>query len=92
MVVDAKTPAMRQWHAMKAQAPDAFLFFRLGDFYELFYDDALIGAPLLGLTLTARNRELAERYATPLPKLIEEVEMLAARVDEHLKKMGASWK
>ncbi|MFA5810639.1 MAG: type I restriction endonuclease subunit M, partial [Thermoleophilia bacterium] len=43
-------------------------------------------------TLTGRIRELAERYATPLPKLTEEVEMLAARVKEHLKKMGAVWK
>lgn len=43
-------------------------------------------------TLTGRIRELAERYATPLPKLVDEVEALAARVDEHLKKMGASWK
>jgi type I restriction enzyme M protein len=43
-------------------------------------------------TLTGRIRELAERYAMPLPKLTEEVETLAARVDEHLKKMGASWK
>ena len=43
-------------------------------------------------TLTGRIRELAERYATPLPKLREEVETLSARVDEHLKKMGASWK
>ena len=42
-------------------------------------------------TLTGRIRELAERYATPLPKLVDEVEKLAARVDEHLKKMGASW-
>lgn len=43
-------------------------------------------------TLTGRIRELAERYATPLPRLTGEVETLAARVDEHLKKMGASWK
>ena len=43
-------------------------------------------------TLTGRIRELAERYATPLPRLTEEVETLAARVDEHLKKMGALWK
>jgi type I restriction enzyme M protein len=39
-------------------------------------------------TLTSRIRELAERYATPLPQLVDEVEMLAARVDAHLKKMG----
>ena len=43
-------------------------------------------------TLTGRIRQLAERYATPLPKLTEKVEGLAARVDEHLKKMGAAWK
>ena len=43
-------------------------------------------------TLTGRIRQLAERYATPLPKLTDEVKTLAARVEEHLKKMGASWK
>jgi type I restriction enzyme M protein len=43
-------------------------------------------------TLTGRIRQLAERYATPLPKLTEEVETLAARVKEHLEKMGAVWK
>ena len=42
-------------------------------------------------TLTGRIRQLAERYATPLPKLTKELESLAARVDEHLKKMGAVW-
>ena len=43
-------------------------------------------------TLTGRIRELAARYATPLPQLIDEVERLAAKVDAHLEKMGASWK
>jgi type I restriction enzyme M protein len=43
-------------------------------------------------TLTGRIRQLAERYDTPLPKLTEEVETLTARVEEHLKKMGAVWK
>ena len=42
-------------------------------------------------TLTGRIRELAERYATTLPKLTDELAELAARVDEHLKKMGAVW-
>jgi len=42
-------------------------------------------------TLTGRIRQLAERYATPLPKLIDEVEALSARVDEHLKQMGLVW-
>ena len=40
-------------------------------------------------TLTGRIRQLAERYATPLPQLVDEVAALAARVDGHLKKMGA---
>ena len=43
-------------------------------------------------TLTGRVHQLAERYATPLPKLTENVECLAARVEKHLKKMGAVWK
>ena len=42
-------------------------------------------------TLTGRIRELAERYATPLPRLVDEVAALSARVDGHLKNMGASW-
>ena len=43
-------------------------------------------------TLTGRIRQLADRYANPLPQLTDEVATLAARVDEHLKKMGAAWK
>ena len=43
-------------------------------------------------TLTGRIRQLAERYATPLPQLTDEVAALAGRVDEHLKRMGAVWK
>ena len=43
-------------------------------------------------SLAARIRELSERYATPLPKLTEEVETFSARVEEHLKNMGAVWK
>ena len=42
-------------------------------------------------TLTGRIRQLAERYAAPLPQLIDEVATLASRVEEHLKKMGAIW-
>ena len=51
-----KTPLMRQYVAAKQEYPDAFLFFRLGDFYEMFFDDAVRGARLLGLTLTSRNK------------------------------------
>ncbi|NOT34098.1 MAG: DNA mismatch repair protein MutS [Candidatus Eisenbacteria bacterium] len=48
---------MAQYHAAKSQHPDAFLFFRMGDFYELFFEDAVEAARLLGLTLTSRNKQ-----------------------------------
>jgi DNA mismatch repair protein MutS len=50
------TPAMAQYLAAKEQHPEALLFFRMGDFYELFFDDAKIAAELLGITLTARSK------------------------------------
>jgi DNA mismatch repair protein MutS len=50
------TPMLRQYAEAKAQARDALLFFRLGDFYELFYDDARVASQLLGITLTARSK------------------------------------
>jgi len=49
------TPAMRQYWEQKRQAQDAILLFRMGDFYELFYDDAELGAKVLGITLTSRD-------------------------------------
>jgi DNA mismatch repair protein MutS len=51
------TPMMRQYHAIKQEAPDALLLFRLGDFYELFFDDAVTASRELEITLTARNKE-----------------------------------
>lgn len=54
---DASTPLMRQYHGIKQQVPNALLFFRLGDFYELFFDDAVTAARELEITLTARNKE-----------------------------------
>jgi len=51
------TPLMRQYHAIKQQAPNALLMFRLGDFYELFYEDAITAARELEITLTSRNKE-----------------------------------
>src|SRR3978361_348978 len=53
----ASTPLMRQYHAVKQQVPGALLMFRLGDFYELFLDDAVLAARELEITLTARNKE-----------------------------------
>ena len=51
------TPMMRQYHAVKQETPDALLLFRLGDFYELFFDDAITASRELEITLTARNKE-----------------------------------
>lgn len=49
------TPAMRQFHRFKKQHPDCVLFFRMGDFYEMFYDDAELAHRVLGVTLTQRT-------------------------------------
>jgi DNA mismatch repair protein MutS len=54
------TPFMRQWTVAKRENPDALLFFRMGDFYELFYDDAIVVSRELQLTLTARDRERSQ--------------------------------
>jgi DNA mismatch repair protein MutS len=51
------TPLMRQYGAIKKQHPHVLLFFRLGDFYELFFDDAVLAARELQITLTSRNKE-----------------------------------
>jgi DNA mismatch repair protein MutS len=56
MAKTKETPMMQQYNEIKAQYPDAFLFYRLGDFYELFNDDAVLGSQLLELTLTSRNK------------------------------------
>ncbi len=54
--VERITPMFRQWQAAKKAHPDALLFFRMGDFYELFFDDAKTAAPLLEIALTARGK------------------------------------
>ena len=50
------TPFLRQWAAAKRENPDALLFFRMGDFYELFYEDAVTVSREMQLTLTSRDR------------------------------------
>ena len=80
------TPFMRQYLAAKAEHPDVLLFFRMGDFYELFYDDARKAARLLDITLTQRGQSAgapipmagvpyhaAENYLARLVKLGESV-------------------
>lgn len=62
-MADATTPLMRQYHSLKEQVPRALLMFRLGDFYELFFDDAITAARELEITLTARNKEKGQ----PIP-------------------------
>lgn len=57
------TPMIRQYFELKRQHPGTLLFFRLGDFYELFFEDALTGARELQITLTARHKERGE----PIP-------------------------
>jgi len=49
------TPMLRQFVEAKAEGGDSLLFFRMGDFYELFFDDAIEASELLGLTLTSRD-------------------------------------
>ena len=83
--IEAHTPVMQQFLRLKAQHPERLLFFRMGDFYELFYDDAKRAAHLLALTLTKRGESAGE----PIPMAgvpVHAVEQYAAR----LLKMGES--
>lgn len=56
-MTEPTTPLMQQYTGLKKQHPAALLLFRLGDFYELFYDDAIVASRILQITLTARNKE-----------------------------------
>src|SRR5664280_2855492 len=59
MALDATinlTPAMKQYVEIKEKYPDCILFYRMGDFYEMFFEDALTAAPVLEITLTSRNK------------------------------------
>lgn len=84
--LESHTPMMRQYLAIKAQHPDMLLFYRMGDFYELFHEDAERAARLLGITLTKRGSSngepikmagvpyhAAEQYLAKLTKLGEAV-------------------
>ena len=80
------TPVMQQYLRIKGEHPDVLVFYRMGDFYELFYDDAEKGSRLLDLTLTARGQSAGapvkmagvpvhsvEQYLAKLVKLGESV-------------------
>ena len=55
------SPVMLQWMNIKDENPDAIIFFRLGDFYEMFFDDAILASKVLELTLTGKQAGLEER-------------------------------
>ncbi|HEX9813686.1 MAG TPA: DNA mismatch repair protein MutS, partial [Myxococcota bacterium] len=75
------TPMMRQFLSVKAQHPDAIVFYRMGDFYEMFLADAEIAAPLLDITLTTRDRD--KKDAVPMCG----IPVHAA--DPHIKRLAA---
>ena len=54
------TPMMQQYLAIKSEHPHELLFYRMGDFYELFYDDAEVASKLLDITLTSRGKSAGE--------------------------------
>ncbi len=60
-----RTPLIAQYLSIKEKVPDAILFFRLGDFYEMFFEDAEIGARVLDLQLTSRSKDGAPLCGVP---------------------------
>ena len=58
--IGSVTPMMQQYLTIKDQHPDELLFYRLGDFYEMFFDDALTASKVLEITLTGKNCGLEE--------------------------------
>ena len=78
---DVTTPMMKQYHGIKQQYPDCLLLYRMGDFYELFMEDAYIGAKVLNITLTGKSNGKNDRIPmagvpyhaidTYLPKLVK---------------------
>ncbi len=57
LLADGHTPMMAQYHEVKSRHPDCLLFYRMGDFYELFFDDALLAAECLDITLAKRGKD-----------------------------------
>ncbi|KJR44070.1 DNA mismatch repair protein MutS [Candidatus Magnetoovum chiemensis] len=57
MTIQKQTPMMEQYFAIKKRYPDSILFYRMGDFYEMFHDDAIKASAILEITLTSRNKQ-----------------------------------
>lgn len=100
MTSEKISPGMQQYLAIKAKHPDAFLLFRMGDFYELFYEDAVEAAQILELTLTSRNKNAenpipmagvpyhaAQQYIDTLVELGHKV-AIAEQVEDPKKAVG----
>ena len=58
-ISEDETPMMRQYFGIKEHHPDSILFFRMGDFYEMFHDDAVVASEILDIALTSRNKNKA---------------------------------
>lgn len=79
---DTSTPLMRQYWEIKSAHADKILFFRMGDFFEMFFDDAVTAAPILGIALTSRNKKAQDEtpmcgiphhsVAAPINKLLSQ--------------------
>ena len=69
----ALTPLMRQYYAVKEKHPDKILFFRMGDFYEMFGDDAVKAAPILGIALTSRCNYMVHYICTCSGSLLDTI-------------------
>src|SRR5262249_11024243 len=77
-----ETPMLRQYFEIKNRVPDAILFYRMGDFYEMFFEDAREAAPLLGIALTARHRD--SDIEAPRGGV------LSPAADHHIARLGAA--
>lgn len=62
LIREKNTPIMEQYLNLKSQYTDHLLFYRLGDFYELFFDDAIKAAKLLNIVLTKRGIQMGKKY------------------------------
>ena len=94
MASDATTPLMRQYNAVKQQVPNALLMFRLGDFYELFFEDAVMAARELEITLTPATRKRAGhshvRRALPCGRRLHRAAHSEGLSRRHLRSDGRS--
>lgn len=85
--MNTETPMERQYNKLKKEAKDSLLFFRLGDFYEMFGDDAVIASEILEIALTTRNKN--SENATPMCGIpIKSAEKYIAKITKHGKKVA----